>query len=61
MPESPITFRVPPEVRKAFEAAAKKAGMSVGHWIREAATKALPKHVQQRLPVARKPGRPPKD
>lgn len=59
MPESPITFRLPADYRAAFQAAADKAGVPLGTWIREAAAEALPKSVRKKLAEPRKPGRPP--
>jgi hypothetical protein len=58
MPDSPITFRVPPEVEQAYRDAAAKAGVPLGRWIQEQATAALPKAVRKTLPQPRSPGRP---
>jgi hypothetical protein len=60
VPESPITFRLPEDYRLAFEAAAAKAGVPLGTWIRDAAAAALPKTVRKKLAEPRKRGRPKK-
>ena len=57
-PDSPVTFRAPPEVRAAYDAAAAKAGLPLGRWIQDQCTAALPASVRKSLPMPRGPGRP---
>lgn len=58
MPDNRITFRCPPAVLAAYEAAAAKAGVPLGRWVQDAATAALPASVRKQLPEPRAAHRP---